>query len=275
MRKSNVAAWVVALIVILIIIAAALYWRYGNVGSQSKAPAAVSTAAAPPLEPAIRHPIANAASSPATASSAPLPSLSQSDSAVTAALARLTGDTSIGNMLANGHVIQRMVATINALPRHEMGNNILPLRPPAGDLATRTANGQLVLSSSNYDRYDPYIKWVRNADVSQLVAWYVHDYPLFQKAYRKLGYPNGYFNDRLVQVIDHLLKAPEPQGPLALRRTAKGYAFADPQLESLSVGQKLMIRMGPANEKLVKKKLRAIRAAVTGEHGPGQATSVQ
>ncbi|HET7267741.1 MAG TPA: DUF3014 domain-containing protein [Oleiagrimonas sp.] len=273
--RTSIVAWIVAVIVIIAIILAALYLRHDRQTQVPEAPLAASTAPAPAHTPVTHHPIAMAASAPASASTAPLPTLADSDAAVTAALARLSGDVSVGKMLANAHVIQRMVATINALPGHGMGNNILPLNPPAGGLATDTVNGQLVLSSSNYARYAPYMQWVRDADVSDVVAWYVRYYPLFQQAYRKLGYPNGYFNDRLVAVIDHLLKAPVPQGPVALVQTDKGYAFADPKLESLSVGRKLMVRMGPDNEKLVKQKLRAIRAAITGEQGPAAASSAQ
>jgi len=38
------------------------------------------------------------------------------------------------------------------------------------------------------------------------------------------------------------------------------YLYADPKLESLSAGQKTLIRMGPANEALIKDRLRALRA---------------
>jgi hypothetical protein len=38
------------------------------------------------------------------------------------------------------------------------------------------------------------------------------------------------------------------------------YEFADPDLEKRSWGQKAMIRMGPPNERVVKAKLREIRA---------------
>jgi hypothetical protein len=40
------------------------------------------------------------------------------------------------------------------------------------------------------------------------------------------------------------------------------YKYADPKLESLSSGQKLLIRMGPENETAVKAKLRELRAAL-------------
>lgn len=273
--KTNVVAWVVAVIIVIVIVVGIWFWHQHQQVPSAQAPLATAPAPAPtPPVPAIQHPIAKAASAPAPASTTPLPPLDRSDAAVTAAIARLTGDATAGKLLANAHLIPRMVATIDALPRHEIGSNILPLHAPGGSFATDKANdGQLVLAPSNYARYAPYMQWVRHADTGQLVAWYVRYYPLFQNAYRQLGYPNGYFNDRLVAVIDDLLKAPEPQGRIALMKTDKGYAFADPQLEALSVGQKLMVRMGPANEKLLKQKLRAIRAAVTGQHGPAHAAT--
>lgn len=270
--KTSIVAWVVAVVVIVLIIIGAWFVRHGAHPPATR-PAPAATTAPTASAPAIQHPIAMAASTPAQASSAPLPTLDQSDSSVTAALVRLGGGASVGKLLAKGHIIQRVVATIDALPRRELGNNVLPLNPPAGDVATATVNGQLTLAPSDFARYAPYMQWVRQADVSRLVAWYVHAYPLFQEAYRGLGYPHGYFNDRLVAVINHLLKAPEPRGPIALVKTDKGYVFADPSLEGLSVGQKMMVRVGPANEKLIKQKLRAIRAAVTGEHGPATSSS--
>ena len=43
------------------------------------------------------------------------------------------------------------------------------------------------------------------------------------------------------------------------------YTFADPTFESLSVGQKLMIRIGPDNERVLKAKLRSVRALLLGK----------
>ena len=40
------------------------------------------------------------------------------------------------------------------------------------------------------------------------------------------------------------------------------YEYADPKLESRSAGQKLLLRMGPGNEALLKAKLRELRKAV-------------
>jgi hypothetical protein len=103
------------------------------------------------------------------------------------------------------------------------------------------------------------------------VAAYVHFYPLLQQAYRDLGYPDGYFNDRLVAVLDNLLAAPQPAEPVALAQPKVLYEFADAALESLPAGQKILVRMGPANEARVKAKLAEIRRLVAGQHPSGVA----
>ena len=100
---------------------------------------------------------------------------------------------------------------------------------------------------------------MEQADTQKLVQTYVRLYPLFQKSYEELGYPKGYFNDRLVEVIDHLLATPDVPAPIALVQPKVLYEFADPALESRSAGQKMLMRMGPVNESRVKAKLRDIR----------------
>jgi hypothetical protein len=86
---------------------------------------------------------------------------------------------------------------------------------------------------------------------------------LFQHVYQDLGYPNGYFNDRLVQVIDSLLATPQPAGPIELTRPNVMYVYADPALEARPAGQKLLLRMGPENAAVIKAKLKELRTIVT------------
>jgi len=71
-----------------------------------------------------------------------------------------------------------------------------------------------------------------------------------------------YFNDRLVQVIDNLLATPDVKGPIRLVQPKVFYQYADASLENLSAGQKLLLRMGSANEATIKDKLRQLRADI-------------
>ncbi len=88
--------------------------------------------------------------------------------------------------------------------------------------------------------------------------------PLFQQAYVELGYPDGDFNLRLLEIVDLLLAAPEVPQPVRLLKPEAYYLFADPELEALPAGAKLMIRMGNDNAGQVKAKLRELKAALTG-----------
>ena len=119
------------------------------------------------------------------------------------------------------------------------------------------------LDSQNFQRYRPAVDVIRMTDMQRVAAVYLRFYPLFQQAYQDLGYPTGYFNDRLVKVIDELLATPQISGPIDLVRPNVMYLFADPTLESRPAGQKLLIRMGPDNESAVKAKLKELRAIVT------------
>src|SRR5262249_45725670 len=121
---------------------------------------------------------------------------------------------------------------------------------------------ETTLTAANFERYAPFMKVVQATDTKTLAAMYFRLYGLFQQAYEDLGYPGQYFNDRLVEVIDDLLQAPEVQGPIRLRQPKVFYEYADPQLEACSAGQKLLMRMGAANEAIVKAKLRELRKAV-------------
>jgi Protein of unknown function (DUF3014) len=65
-----------------------------------------------------------------------------------------------------------------------------------------------------------------------------------------------------VEVIDHLLEAPELHRPALLSQPKVLYEFADPKLEDLSAGQKILLRMGRENAVKMKAKLREIREAL-------------
>src|SRR5262249_6367033 len=65
--------------------------------------------------------------------------------------------------------------------------------------------------------------------------------------------------DRVVEVIDHLVATQEIEHPLRLIHRRMVYEFADPKLEKLSGGEKILLRLGHANLRKLKAKLREIR----------------
>ncbi len=75
------------------------------------------------------------------------------------------------------------------------------------------------IDADNGLRYAPFVQFIESIDSARAVALYRWMYPLFQQSFQELGYPNAYFNDRLVQVIDHLLQTPVPPEPVAVTLT--------------------------------------------------------
>lgn len=254
-----------AVVVLLALVAGGVYMVRKAMHPQAPATAAKASSSSSPAAGAsevIQHPIEQAG--PASASTAPLPALDDSDTSVVSALASLANGGDLSSLLVKQQVVQRIVTTIDALPRRGLSTFLLPMHTPRGAFVTEYANGATIIGAQNAQRYAPYMQLVQNTDPDQLVAWYVHAYPLFQQAYRQLGYPKGYFNDRLIVVIDNLLAAPDPAQPPQLILSKGYYHYADPALESLSAGQRMMMRVGPDSEAKLKAKLRVIRAGVTG-----------
>ena len=81
------------------------------------------------------------------------------------------------------------------------------------------------------------------------------------------GFPGKYFNDRLMEAIDDLLATPELDAPAKLLRPRVLYEFADPDLETRSAGQKILLRMGPENAARLKAKLWEIRRELLAASG--------
>jgi len=245
---------------VVVLAAAGVYFFRHSAAPLPAAPApAVNTA--PDAEPAIEHPLP--ADAAASGSAAALPDMADSDAPLRDALARLGGADAVKSYLLPENVIRRLVVTIDNLPRQKVAVEKRPTPPIAGPFLAEGDELHATLDTQNYERYKPLVAVIGKLDMQQLAAVYFHFYPLFQQSYQNLGYPNGYFNDRLVQVIDVLLATPRPTGAVELVRPNVMYTYADPALEARPAGQKLLIRMGPGNAALIKTKLTELRAIIT------------
>jgi hypothetical protein len=221
---------------------------------------------AEPAEP--MHPVEPLDVVPGEGELVELPPLEESDSYFALALTDLFGPE-IEALLADEALIDKSVATVDNLSRDRVAEKIRPLGRLPGNFTVAAAgdNGPFYLSPDNYPRYDPLVNMVTGADLDAMVATYRRFYPLFQEAFAQLGYPDAYFNDRVVAVIDHLLETPEPELPVRLVQPHVLYQFEDPELEALSSGQKLLLRMGPERAERIKAVLRDVRAQIA-QSGP-------
>ena len=197
----------------------------------------------------------------------PLPPLDESDDEISTALAGLMGQDKLMDLFRVKEMIRHIVVTIDNLPRKQYAVKYLPTKPVAGSFTVTGNNDDIFLSIANYQRYTPYVRLMETLDEKRVVALYSRFYPLFQQAYDDLGYPSRYFNDRLVEVIDQILETPEVQHLIRLVQPNVLYEYADEDLQELSAGQKVLIRMGNDNAMRVKEVLRKYRRQLTAHAG--------
>ena len=253
------------LIVAAIAVAAAglggwFYWRSHHAPLPTVPVSGQPESVAPAPEARIEHPVP---ASPDEAANTPLPELNDSDKAIIDALGNAAAGVALAQYLVPESVIRHIVVTVDNLPRQKVAVDKRPVTPTTGVFIADGDELHATLDSRNFRRYEPVTDVIRKVDMQRFAAVYLRFYPLFQKAYQDLGYPTGYFNDRLVQVIDMLLATPQITRPIELVRPNVMYVFADPKLEALPAGQKLLIRMGADNATAVKAKLMELRAIIT------------
>lgn len=290
MNRANSRLPIAIAVVILLAVLGYFGWQQFGASQPSSlvsAPSQSPAAMAPPVvapeptapavdEPAaIENPIEALETEEAPASSVPLPGLNDSDSAVTEQLTALIGRKNVLSFLQLDGFVRRVVATVDNLARSQASSKLWPVNPTPERFTTRKAGAgnETAIHPDNSQRYAPLVRMIESVDTAQAVAVYRGLYPLFQQAYEELGFPNGYFNDRLVQVLDHLIATPLQTEPLAVMLVeVKGtvpslrpwvrYEFADPELEAMSAGRKMLLRTGPDNQRRLLSKLKDIRQRV-------------
>jgi hypothetical protein len=267
----------VAIALLLALSAAiAAYWWYAGRETlrppspptpSAGAPSTVPALPPRPLQPdaGVRHPIEQAQTDAPPKDGAPaLPSLAESDAALRGALAGVLPGGALERFFLSEEIVRRIVVTVDNAGRAQIPHRLSPVKPIPGRFLTGSGEGPVPIGPENYARYTPFVRMVEAVDPRKLAAIYARFYPLFQEQYVALGYPGGYFNDRLVQVIDLVLATPEPASGVEVVQRKVLYEYADPALEALAAGQKTLLRVGPENATRLRAWLREFRRAVAG-----------
>jgi hypothetical protein len=273
MKRVSIAA--VAALLLTAIGLGGLYWMQTRSRPSAERTAAPPVAEAPPQPapapsvPAIRNPIDQS-----LAASAAAPASGDPQALWRHGLVELLGQSAVTRFVQSDDFTRRLVVTVDNLARAHAAPRLWPVNPTPGRFSV-SGNGELRnIAPENAGRYTPLVSLITSVDAKRAAALYVSMYPQLQKSYEELGYPGRYFNDRVVEVIDHLLDTPEPPaaGPLMQLTEVKGsvpstqpwlrYEFADTDLQSLSSGQRILLRVGPAHRAALKAKLAELRKLV-------------
>jgi hypothetical protein len=258
-RKSILITAV--LLGVLIIGAGVLYWWYYM---RPPAPPPVveppkaqetSPSSPPPAEPKPAE-----EKEPVPEPAVTLPALDQSDDLVKQTITGLSPHGKIADWMKIKNLIRVITAAVDNIARGESPRAHLGFLFYGQVFSVGEKGGKLYLHPKSYGRYDLLADAFVSLNTGRTVQAYQKLKPLFQEAYRELGYPEKDFHATLIRAIRRVLEVPVVEGEILLKEEGKGvnYLYADDGLERMNEIQKHLLRMGPKNTRKMQQKLREI-----------------
>ena len=194
----------------------------------------------------------------------PLPDIDSSDDSFREDLERLYNSLKPVEIFIFNDFARHVVVSIDNLTAKKLPQRFSFTTKPETQFMVHKSVDELefTIDGDNYNRYGRYIDFANTVSIDDMLIFYLRYYPLFQQAYEELGYPETKFNNRLIEVINHLLETPVMYEEVRLIQPKVFYLFADSSLEKLSAGQKLLIRSGPENTIRIKSILKKLQFAL-------------
>ena len=158
-------------------------------------------------------------------------------------------------------LVRKFVAAVDNIANGLSPRAQVDFFTPRGPFKVSRRDGAYVPDPSSFYRYDPVADAFISLDVRASARLYISLKPLFQEAYRELGYPDEDFHATLTRAVAELLATPVVEGRVLLEKKVASYALVDPELEGMSPAQKHLFRMGPENVQVIQTKLRALAIA--------------
>jgi len=199
-----------------------------------------------------------------------LPGLEASDSLVRQMGGDLSPREGWSEWLATEGLVRRFVRTVVSIGAGRSPASELGFLEPGEEFRIRRSGDTTVIDPASYSRYDGVEQVLVSLDPGATARRYRQLRPLFQEAYRELGYRQGSFDVALARAVETLLAVPVPDGPIRVVPSGgTAWEFADPELEALSPAQKHLLRMGPESARRVQGKLRELADALELPTLPG------
>jgi hypothetical protein len=244
-RNSSAAVVILCLALLVAVAGGYLYWRKGR---------------ATPAPPA-QAPATEAVKLRQETTQAALPPLDSTDTLVRELVGGLSSHPVIASWLATDRLIVNFVTVTGRIADGKTPVAELKALGPVAPFRIRNTHGGATIDPASYRRYDRYAQAVSAIDARGAAHVYQTLKPRIDEADRNFG-GSGTFDPEVERAIVELLKVPVVEGEVPLRTTGIGYAYVDPNLESLSAAQKQLLRMGPENVRTVQAKLREVAAAL-------------
>ncbi len=165
-------------------------------------------------------------------------------------------------------LLRRAVAAVDCLAHGENPRRHLAFLVPDQPFQVAETGAGTVIAPASYARYDRLVKAFCQGDARSLASGFQRLEPALDLAYRQLGYGHGRFREVLAAAAAEMLATPVPAEPVRVVPSGRTYAFADPALQSQSDARKLLLRLGPENQRKVQARIRELAAAAGIELAP-------
>jgi hypothetical protein len=253
-RRSMAWVALAALLIVAVIAAAGVLFRSPSTAVDEPA---VTPAQAPAETDSARLPVLG--SEPEAVD---LPPLDLTDPVVRELLSRLSSRPEIVAWLATDNLVRHGIAAVDNVAGGGTPVSHFRSVAPREDFSVEPRGERFSISPRAYARYDGLARTFASLDAQGLSSAYATLRPRLIEAYQELGYPEGNIDLAVQRAIVHLLQTPEVRTDAAVAPSDVMYKYDDPRVEGLSAAQKQLLRMGPANVRLVKEKLREIASAL-------------
>lgn len=232
----------IAAAVILLIVAG--FWYFRGAEEPVAEPAVVVEPRLPPLPVEEPEPV--------------LPELDGSDGMVRRAASGLGLGPALAKALEDADVMRRFVAIVDAVASGESPGRHLPFLAPESPFDAVYRDDAWYIDPANYRRYDFVGEALGSLDARATVSAFRQVEPLADTAYAELVGEARPFEPRLRQALRVLLATPVVNQLPELVDAVGRLTYRDEALESLSLPQKHLLRMGPQNIGRIQTKLREL-----------------
>lgn len=270
-KKAGFALIAICILGLVGFVAWSFFKEKPNEPEIKQQPLVIPAPSAPSPRPTLEQepePVVEASPEPTPTPSIPLPSLNESDAALSSELSDI--DAELLPLLVSDELIRKFVRAVNGLSENKLVQTFRPVQSPQGRFAVEELGMDARLNTrlfridqANYARYQIYSAALSKLSPEQAVSLYRRYYPLMQSAYDELGLREPSFHKVTLGAIRNLLEEVdgEPSGA-TLNQPAVMFEFLDEELESQSACQKLKIRIGPGNAKALEDWLRRAEPAM-------------
>ena len=212
----------------------------------------------------VDEPAKPAAAAPVVVAKPPeLPALDDSDTFVRERISTLSSNPLLATWLKTNGLARNLAVVLENTARGLTPSKHLIALKPTGVFRVVRERNRIILDPLNYGRFTDIVDATGSIDPKVAATVYAALKPLLQVAYDELGNQEA-IDVALERALIGLLGAPIIEGdiPVEIGEKGVGYRFVETRLENLTGAQKQLVRMGPANMRVIQGRLRLLALAL-------------